>query len=121
MRYSAGSVLTNPATSASGSIAISSNPINASRSLTCCDGAGVILSMTEIGNATFSVIHSTTLWSMTPRFSHSAAIVSTEVRNLSPLWEKLSQDTRATGDKGDERWRNQAKNKNHAKMNRYRT
>ena len=76
---------------------MSSNPIDANCSATFWDGAGVILSITEIGNSTFSAIHSTTLWSMTPRFSHSAAIVSTEVRNMSPLWEKLSQDTTATG------------------------
>ena len=101
MRYSVGSVLTNPASGVrSGACRpMSVKPSPVSASATASLGRGVILSMTEIGKATLdgSSIQAGNPSSALPARAQPRAIVVTESRSLSPLWLKLSQLRRVIG------------------------
>ncbi len=62
-------------------------------------GRGVILSIIDHGKETFasSCSQSRNSSSTNPRFFHSCAIVSTEVRSRDPLCEQLSIEDRVIG------------------------
>ena len=78
---------------------MSENPRPARSAATDSLGRGVILSMTEMGKATFSrsFTHSANPLGTLPAAVHPSTIVRTESRSLSPLWLKLSHDRRVIG------------------------